>query len=234
MKRALVAVVVLVSGAAVAGVFSGGGGAMVNVLAELVGENVNAASYTATSTTGPSFVSTGDRVDAARLGTHPRATIGPCEPGAPDICVGPNDFGYTSKFRTWGDIIAQGFQVRDNIDVLGNAAIVNNSGPVRITDTDGLVVNATTALKGRVAVPVTFDSASINNGTCLDQAVTVAGAVVDDFVTSAYAAFTLPPGVSVDNAFVTATNTVELRLCNVDPSTPRDPASGLYKFVLER
>lgn len=233
MRRALLVGVVLASGAAVAGVFGGGGGAIVNVLAELVGKNVNAASYTASSTTGPSFVSTGDRVDAYRLGTHPRATIGPCAPGGPDVCVGPNDFGYTSSLRVWGNLSAQGFVVRDNIDVQGSAAIVNNSGPVRVTDTDGIVLNGGTPLKGRVALPVTFDVASIAAGACVDSEVTVTGAVVGDSV-RVNADFALPANVGIGNARVTAADTVELRLCNNSLLLPRDPASGPYNFVLER
>lgn len=233
MKRALLAMVLLAAFADAA-VMGGGGaaGAAVNVLAELVGKNVNATSYTASSTTGPAFVATGDRVDAARLGTHPRATIGPCEPGAPDICVGPNDFGYTSKFRTWGDIIAQGFQVRDNIDILGTAAIVNNSGPVRLNDADGFTINGGTPQRGRIAGSVTFDSAAIGAHDCEPQTVTVTGAALHD-ITTVSADFQLPKGVGLQGGRVSAVDTLELNLCN-NTDGSLNPVSGPYLFELVR
>lgn len=233
--RALFMAALLVAGTASAQTFPGGGGSgaasSVDVLAALVGQNVSANSYTATATSGTAFQSTGDLVTAVRLGTAPRATIGTCSGGG--VCIGPDDFGFTTKLYVWGDITTQTVVARTFLDVQGSAYIINNSGPVRVTDTDGLVVNGGTALKGRVALAVTFDSASINNGTCLNQAVTVAGALVGDFV-RVNADFALPDTVMVGNARVTATNTVSLRLCNIDPALPADPASGPYNFALER
>lgn len=233
--KVLAAVLVLVSGVAVASAISsggsGGGGSAVDVLAELVGKNVSANSYTATATTGPAFFSTGDLVDAVKLGTGPRATIGTCNGGA--VCVGPVS-GSDTGFYVSGFIVARSAQFTSEVDLLGdNAYLRNNSGPVRVNDVDGLVVNGTTPLKGRVAVAVTFDSAAINNGTCLAQSLTVTGAVVGDAV-GVNADFDLPDTVMIGNARVTATNTVALRMCNVDVALPKDPVSGTYNFVLER
>lgn len=209
----------------------GSGGGAVDVLAELVGKNVNANSYTATNTTGPGFQSTGERVDAVRLGSNPRATIGTCQSGA--VCIGPDDLGFATRLFVWGTIGTQAVQVRDNLDVLGNAAILNNDGPVRILDTDGLIVNNTTPLKGRLAVAVTFDAAAISNNACNPQAVTVSGAQVGDFA-QVNANFALPAGVGIQGVRVTASNTVEVNFCNVTSGGSLDPVSGSYLFLLER
>ena len=230
--KILVGVLVLVATGAAASAISSGGSGMVNVLAALVGQNVSASTYTATATTGTAFQSTGDLVTAVRLGTGPRATIGTCS--GSDVCIGPNDFGFTSKLYLWGDFTTQTVVARTFVDVQGASYIINNDGAVKVTDTDGLVINSTTALKGRVAAAVTFDSASISAGTCLDQDVTVPGALVGDFVTSANADFALVANVAVGNARVTDVDTLSLRLCNNDLLLPRDPASGTYRFVLER
>ena len=233
--KILVGVLVLVAtGAAASAISSGGNGgaaSAVDVLAALVGQNVNANSYTATATTGTAFQSTGDLVTAVRLGTAPRATIGTCSSGG--VCIGPDDFGFTTKLYVWGDITTQTVVARTFLDVQGSAYIINNAGAVMVTDTDGFVVNGGTPLKGRVAVAVTFDSAAINNGTCLAQTLTVTGAVLGDAV-GVNADFELPDTVMIGNARVTAANTVSLRMCNVDVALSKDPVSGPYNFVLER
>lgn len=233
--KILAGVLVLVATGAFASAISsggsGGGTGTVDVLAALVGQNVSAATYTATTSTGPAFFSTGDLVDAVKLGTGPRATIGTCNGGA--VCIGPLSGSDTGLYLS-GFFVARSAQFTSEVDLLGdNAYLRNNSGPLRINDVDGLVINGTTALKGRVAVAVVFDSASINNGTCLAQSVTVTGAALGDSV-GVNADFDLPDTVMIGNARVTATNTVSLRLCNVDVALPKNPDSGPYNFVLER
>jgi hypothetical protein len=234
MRVALLALL-LASAASAAQPFPYGRGASAptpaDVQAALVGRMISADSYTATTATGPAFTAANNLVNAIQLGTGPRATIGACQSGA--ICIGPDDLGFTTRLFVWGTIGTQMVQVRDSLDVLGNAAIINNDGPVRIGDTDGIVINGTTALKGRVAVSVTFDSAAISNNACNPQSVTVTGALAGDFV-SVNANFALPTGVVLGNARVTSANTVELTLCNVTTGGTLDPASGPYLFKLER
>lgn len=236
MRRAIfVGGMVLLSGVAVAGVFGGGGGgagAVVDVLAELVGKNVNANSYTATTTTGPAFVATGDRVDAIRLGSGSRATIGTNATG--DVFIGPNDFGYGTTVTVWGSITTQSMQVRDNIDILGNAAILNNNGPVRIVDMDGLAINGGTPLKGIVRTSATLDFPSISNNKCITMDATVSEAQVGDFA-MAEASFDLPEDVTVRASHsVTVAGTVTIKACNHSSILAEDPASGPYLIRLER
>lgn len=235
--RALLMAAWLLAGAASAQTFPGGGGGgggavtPTDVQAALVGQAISASSYTATTATSPGFQCSQDLEACVRLGTGLRATIGTCNGGA--VCVGPPT-GSDTGFYVSGFVAARSAQFTSEVDLLGdNAYLRNNSGPVRINDTDGLVLNGTTPLKGRVALAVTFDSASINNGTCLAQAVTVTGAVAGDFV-RVNADFDLPDTVMIGNARVTSANTVSLRLCNLDVALPKDPASGPYNFVLER
>lgn len=232
--KILVGVLVLVAtGAAASAISSGGNGgaaSAVDVLAALVGQNVNANSYAATATTGTAFQSTGDLVTAVRLGTAPRATIGTCSSGG--VCIGPDDFGFTTKLYVWGDITTQTVVARTFLDVQGSSYIINNDGAVKVIDADGLVINSTTALKGRVAVAVTFDSASIAANGCNPQTVTVTGALANDFA-SVNANFALPSGVGIQGARVTATDTVEINLCN-NTVGALDPASGSYLVKLER
>lgn len=84
-----------------------------------------------------------------------------------------------------------------------------------------------------LVVPVTFDAPSVPNGTCITPSVTVTGAALNDTIT-VNADFALPATVSIGNVRATATDTVALRLCNVSPTTSEDPASGVYRFRIER
>jgi hypothetical protein len=234
--RTILLVALLASAAASAQIFpgNGGGGGVTptDVQAALVGQAINASSYTATSgTTG--FQCTGDPAVCLRYGTAPRATLGVCTAGSPDLCVGPNDFGFTSKLTVWGDITSQTLVARTFIDLQGSAYLINNSGAVTVTDADGLVINGTSAMKGVVRTAVTYDAAAITNNACSVQSVTVAGAAVGDTV-SVSADFSLPQGVGIGNVRVTAANTVELTLCNVTTGGTLDPASGTYRFRMER
>lgn len=240
MKRAMIAVV-LIGGIAGAAVIEGGrkggsGGSVVDVLAELVGKDVNADSYTATATTGPAFNATGNLVDAVRLGTSPRATIGTCQSGS--VCIGPDDLGYATKLYVWGDIITQMVQVRDSIDVLGNAAILNNNGPVRIVDTDGLSINGSTPIKARYILPgIVVDFEPVPNGACGDPVdIPVPEAKAGDFV-GIQAEFDYgedAPDVTVRGLRAPADGIVRVKACNASFMTEEDPPSGPYKIRLER
>lgn len=237
MKRALlVGGMVLLSGVAVAGVFGGGSGggvgAVVDVLAELVGKNVNANSYTATTTTGPAFIATGDRIDAIRLGSGSRATIGTNASG--DIFIGPNDFGYTTSLYLWGGIVTQGIQVRSVLDVLGPGTyITNNDGVVQVVDPDGFKINGTTPLKGIVRASVTVDFPAIPNNDCVSVTTAVAGAQPHDFV-DAIADFDLPEDVTVRAEYVVSAGQVKLKACNHSNEAAEDPDSGAFIVRLER
>lgn len=232
--RALLMAACLLAGAASAQTFpgSGGGGATpTDIQAALVGMAISASSYTATTATSPGFQCSQDLEACIRLGTGLRATIGTCNGGA--VCVGPPT-GSDTGFYVSGFIVAQSAQIQGQLDLLGdNAFIRNNSGPVRISDTDGLVINGTTPLKGRDLVSVTFDSAAISNNTCNAQSVTVPGTQATDFV-EVNARFALPSGVGIQGVRATGANTVELNLCNNTAGGALDPASGTYLFKLER
>lgn len=84
-----------------------------------------------------------------------------------------------------------------------------------------------------VVVPVTFDAPSVPNGSCITPSVTVAGVTLNDTI-SVNADFALPDTVSIGNVRATGADTVALRLCNVSPTTSEDPASGVYRFRIER
>lgn len=227
--------VLLVAGAAGASVFGGGGGgaaAVVDVLAELVGKNVSAASYTATTTTGPAFVSTGDRVDAVKLGTAPRASIGTCNGGA--ICLGPNSGSDTGVYVS-GFIVSRSQQVQGEMDLLGdNAYLRNNSGPVRVRDADGFSINDTATIKGIVRTSATLDFPSISNNKCVTLDASIPEAQVGDFAL-AEAAFETPEDVTVRVSHaVTVAGTVTIKACNHSSLMAEDPASGIYLIRLER
>lgn len=236
MKRALVVgVVVLLSGVAAAGVFGGGSGgaaaAVVDVLAELVGKNVNANSYTANNTSGPGFQSTGDRVDAVRLGTGPRATIGTCNGGA--ICLGPNSGSDTGVYVS-GFIVARSQQIQGELDLLGdNAYLRNNNGAVRVNDADGFVINGTSPLKGIDRATATVDFPAIPNNDCVSITTAVAGAQVHDFV-DALADFDLPDDVTVRAEYVVSAGQVKLKACNHSNEAAEDPSSGSFIIRMER
>ncbi len=230
--------VLLAAGAAGAAVFGGGGNgaaAVVDVLSDLVGKNVVANSYTATNTTGPGFQSTGDRVDAVRLGTNPRATIGTCQSGG--VCIGPDDLGYATRLFVWGTIGTQAMQIRDNLDVLGNAAILNNNGPVRVRDTDGFSVNDGTPLKGEYALKNNvIDFPEVSNGSCNSLDYPLSDAKVGDLV-GVQAEFDYgddAPDVTVRGGRVPVDGTVRIRFCNSSPMTQEDPPSGPYTIFLRR
>lgn len=236
--RVLFMTALLVAGAASAQTFPGGGGgdgaSPASVTAALVGQNVNANSYTATTATGPGFSVDAVLACSFDLGPGGRNCLG--TNGSGDILLGPNDGGAGTEVRISGTVSALNLNLTNgSLNLVNNASISNPQPgkPVYVTEEEGLTINNTTPLKGRVALAVTFDSASINNGTCLTQSVTVAGALTGDFV-RVNADFALPDTVAIGNARVTASNTVALRLCNIDLALPADPASGPYNFVLER
>lgn len=215
-----------------------GGGAATGGVCTLDGTaDAIAVRYRATATTG-----TGFQVDAVLdcgfdTGPGTRNCIGTNAVG--DILLGPGS-GNSTVVRAFGDVNA--IQVfGSNITaatafILTNNAFLTNSTAAKavlVTDVDGFQINGTTALKGWVQAAVTVDFASIGNNACATQSVTVTGAAVGDAAWG-NADFALPLGVSVGNVRVTATNTVELTLCNVTAGGALDPSSGSFIFRLSR
>lgn len=154
-----------------------------------------------------------------------------------EILLGPGS-GNTTVVRNFGDYVGLGI-TGSNVTALAafilgtNSFLVNSSAnPVRVTDADGLQINGTTAIKGWVQAAVAVDFASVGASACVTQSVTVTGAAVADAAWG-NADFALPLGVSVGNVRVTATNTVELTLCNVTAGA-LDPSSGNFLFRLSR
>lgn len=82
-------------------------------------------------------------------------------------------------------------------------------------------------------VDVVYDFPSINNSSCSSVSVTAPGAAAGDVVT-VNARFYIGEDIAIGGARVTAANTVELTLCNVNTSVTTDPDSGTYRFRLER
>lgn len=212
-------------------VFPGGGGGVCSLDSTT---EALAESYRATAVSG-----TGYQVDAVLacgvdLGPGARNCLGTNVGG--DILLGPAS-GNTTIVRVYGsEYITNILQVAAQVDIIGSSAHLANTFPstaVKVTDADGFQINGTTAIKGWVQVAVTHDFGSINNNACVAESVTVTGAAVNDAAWG-NANFALPLGVSVGNVRVTATNTVELTLCNVTAGGPLDPASGSYIFRLSR
>lgn len=215
----------------------GSGGAATGGVCTLDGTaDAIAVRYRATATTGTAFQS--DAVLECSFDTGPgaRNCVGTNVSG--EILLGPGS-GNSTVVRAFGDVnviqLIGSNVTASSAFILGTSAFLVNSSanPVRVTDADGLQINSTTAIKGWVQAAVAVDFASINNAECLTQSVTVTGAAVGDAAWG-NADFALPLGVTVGNVRVTATNTVELTLCNVTLATPLNPASGNFIFRLSR
>lgn len=122
---------------------------------------------------------------------------------------------------------------------LGDAACVSgSSGGIQTRSGDGnrlYQCDGTTAyrISRVVTVPVAFDFPEVTNSTCVTASVTVASAAASDTL-SVNADFALPADVSIGNVRTTAADTVELKLCNSNLTTPQNPDSGIYRFRLER
>jgi hypothetical protein len=110
----------------------------------------------------------------------------------------------------------------------GNLATLESDG--RTYQCDGAAFHLVSRV---LVVPVTYDFPSVANSACVESSVTVTGAAANDTI-SVNADFALPTDVSIGNARATGANTVALRLCNSNASTPQDPASGSYRFRIER
>lgn len=190
-------------------------------------------SYRATTTTGTAFQSDAVLECAFDTGPGARNCIGTNVAG--DVVFGPPS-GNTTVGRIYGSFyVSNIIQAGGQVDVFGSSSHLANTFPatgVKVTDTDGFQINGTTAIKGWVQVAVTVDVASIAAASCATQSVTVTGAATNDAAWG-NANFALPLGVLIGNVRVTATNTVELTLCNVTAGA-LDPDSGSYIFRLSR
>lgn len=105
--------------------------------------------------------------------------------------------------------------------------IDSTSGFVFKYDYTNSVVKAYTVCNTYTA---TVDPASMLTDTVANTDVTITGAVTTDIV-EVIPPNTLEAGIVVQQAWVTATNTVRLRLCNTSSGTV-DPASATWTFNL--
>ena len=213
-------------------VFPGGGSGSGGVCSLDPASTAITERYRATATTGTGYQCDATLDSCVDLGPGTRNTVGTNVAGA--VCLGPCS-GSGTAVLVFGDMtISNVTTIGAALDFSGSSFIRNPlGGTVKVTDPDGLVINATSAIKGVVRASVTFDFPSIPNGTCGVSSLTVTGAAVGDYV-SINADFVLPTTVGIGNARVSATNTVDLRLCNHDAALSADPASGAYLVRLER
>lgn len=243
MKRAIiVCVLVLLSGVAVAGVFggsgSGGAGAVVDVLSELVGKPVVASSYRATTAQGPGFFADGVLSCVLDLGAGPRNCLGTNVSG--DILLGPDDGGAGTHVRIAGDVTAiSATLVNGGLNLLNNAVIYNGQPgkPVAIQEEEGFRVNDGTPLKGEYALKGNvIDFPMVSNGSCSSLDYALPGAKVGDLV-GVQAEFEFgddAPDVTVRGGRVPVDGTVRIRFCNSSPMTEENPPSGPYTIYLRR
>jgi hypothetical protein len=204
----------------------GGGGGTATALDPAT--TYQASAYRASTATGPGF-----RCDN---------TLATCVDVGPGTCndLGTNVAGELVVGGASGSCVSRFGQICGTQLGCNNTALVGSqlirlpsTSPLDVTAPQGMAINGTTPTKGVVRASVSMDFASIPNATCLAQSVTVTGALVGDHV-SVNADFAMPAPVGIGNARVTATNTVDLRLCNHDPVTSQDPAAGNFIFRLER
>jgi hypothetical protein len=237
--RLVILCVMLASSIALAGVIGGSGGGG-GGSATLDPNRADVAStYRATgvlpdggASTGPLYTCDGTLYPCFDFGAGGGASncnaIGTNAGG--DLVVGNANSGCIARF---GQV--HGSQLGTNNTALVGSQIIRlpSTSALDVTAPQGLTINATTAIKGVVRASVSVDFASVPNSTCLAQSVTVTGAAVGDAV-SVNADFSMPAPVGIGNARVTATNTVDLRLCNHDPVAAQDPPAGNFIFRLER
>lgn len=216
-------------------VSSGGGasGATVDVLAALVGKQVVANDYRATTATGPGFTCDGTLTACVDFGPGGGANncnaIGTNAGG--DLLVGNANTGCIARFgQVFGSQIGT-----TNTALVGNQLIQagGGAGIMDFTGSGGFRINNTTPIKGVVRATVNADFPSIANGSCSVMSVSVTGATLGDAV-SANADFALPADIGIGNARVTSANTVDLRLCNHNAALAQDPAAGNFILRLER
>jgi hypothetical protein len=108
----------------------------------------------------------------------------------------------------------------------------NFSGPVK--STGGLIVGSggttvTKVLKGTVSV----NPASLNNATAADESITISGAAVGDAVILNPPTAGLTAGMLIVGAWVSATDTVKVRLYN-STGAPINEAAADWTYTLIR
>jgi hypothetical protein len=200
-------------------------------------ESCAAVAYTATTTSGTGFTCSG---------------VGVCvdQPGAcneietnvsGDLILGGTDCNPTIRWGDSSSFVGNTWtNTNGNIVCRNSCAVVNDFGtePVKISDAHGLQVNATTALKGLLLLPVTIDVSSIAATTCATTAATVAGVEASDYVfaTPNFDLSGTAPNVIVGNCRVTNAGTDEVTClwCNAGSAGNENPASGSYLFLVMR
>lgn len=210
------------------------------IIAALVGQTITAERYVATASSGTAYDTTSVLSCAVDLGPGANNCLGTDASGRNIIGAG------AGTAEVWiGDSGTLTMTENGNVtntngayNCRANCFLVNDFGtdPLRITDANGVTINATTAVKGILLVPVTIDVGSITQSTCDDVLATVAGVEANDtiFVTPNFDLTVTD--VIIGNARVTnaGTDEVTFRACNVDAAAPQDPASGSYLFFVIR
>lgn len=147
-----------------------------------------------------------------------------------DGCSPVVDIGETTRIQPGQAIFTNGGLFLD-----GTTYIQNQSGAVKVTDTDGLVINSTSAITGISLADVVVDIASIAANSCADVAATVAGVEANDIVIVTPTTTLAVTDVTVGDAHVTnaGTDEVTFRACNASGG-PEDPASATFRFLVVR
>lgn len=147
-----------------------------------------------------------------------------------DGCSPVVDIGETTRIQPGQAIFTNGGLFLD-----GTTYISNQSGAVKVTDTDGLVINSTSAITGISLADVVVDIASIAANSCDDVTATVAGVEANDFVSVIPASTLSVTDVTVGDAHVTnaGTDEVTFRACNSSGGA-EDPDSATFRFLVVR
>lgn len=163
---------------------------------------------------------TGWPVAAWQLNGTTQAIIGVARNNSGGDCTTAGTLFGDLCIRTQGtDIIVTTDSGTTNVFQFFAGAVRNASlVPFRI-GTNGTDISESNAVSG------TIDFGSISNGACADNTATLTGAAVNSPVSCSWPA-ALEAGLA-GTCWISATNTVKFRLCNVTGS-PIDPASATF------
>lgn len=194
-------------------------------------ESCAAVGYEATTTSGTGFACDASLQSCLRFGANSCNRIGE------DPITG---------YGTWGagcnpvlDFGAGNTRIQSGVVAIVNGGLFlrnttyiqnDGSGPVRVSDNDGLEINGGTPIVLRLLRAVTVDVPELNNNASAVLTVTVAGAVVGASVHVNPDNCTLPDSFAIGYAQVTSANTVALDVGNRSITTPIDPSSCSFLF----